>query len=350
MNERAATHVAQRVGLAAALVAVVAAGWSGDLAAGAQTQPDAFKVNRMLGRGVNLGNALEAPKEGEWGLTLQKEYFGAIRKAGFQSVRVPIRWSAHASTTAPYTIDPVYFERIDWVLDQAAASRLPAVINVHHYEEIQVAPEQHRERLTALWRQIARRYAGRTEQVVFELLNEPNGALTDEKWNAMIPELLRTIRETNPRRAVIVGPGNWNNAERLSRLQLPADDRMLIATFHYYSPFQFTHQGAGWVKGSDAWKGTTWTATPAQIEAVRKDIERAAEWGKREKRPLFLGEFGAYSAADMDSRARWTRAIAREAEKHGIAWAYWEFGSGFGVYDPAQRAWCEPLRNALLVP
>ena len=248
MNWRCA---ALRVGWAAALLAVVAAGWSDSSALG-QNEPDAFQVTRMLGRGVNLGNALEAPKEGEWGLTLQKEYFGAIRKAGFESVRVPIRWSAHAGTEAPYTIDPVFFERVDWVVDQARASGLAAVINVHHYEEVYAKPEQHGMRLTALWRQIAQRYRGRPARLVFELLNEPNGALTDEKWNAMIPELLRTIRETNPRRAVIVGPGNWNNADRLSRLRLPAQDRMLIATFHYYSPFQFTHQGASWVKGSDA--------------------------------------------------------------------------------------------------
>ena len=52
----------------------------------------------------------------------------------------------------------------------------------------------------------------------------------------------------------------------------------------------------------------------------------------------------------MESRARWTGSIAREAEKHGIAWAYWEFGSGFGVYDPERRLWREPLLDALLVP
>ena len=30
-----------------------------------------FKQNELLGRGVNLGNALEAPKEGEWGVFLK---------------------------------------------------------------------------------------------------------------------------------------------------------------------------------------------------------------------------------------------------------------------------------------
>src|SRR5262249_46633402 len=33
-----------------------------------------------LGRGMNLGNALEAPQEGEWGVRLRAEYFTAIKK------------------------------------------------------------------------------------------------------------------------------------------------------------------------------------------------------------------------------------------------------------------------------
>ena len=57
---------------------------------------DAFHFNRLLGRGMNLGNALEAPTEGDWGITLQADNFKKIKDAGFQSVRIPIRWSAHA--------------------------------------------------------------------------------------------------------------------------------------------------------------------------------------------------------------------------------------------------------------
>ena len=52
-----------------------------------------FEANARLGRGVNLGNALEAPSEGSWGLYLKEEYFKDIAEAGFDSVRVPIRWS-----------------------------------------------------------------------------------------------------------------------------------------------------------------------------------------------------------------------------------------------------------------
>lgn len=63
---------------------------------------------------------------------------------------------------------------------------------------------------------------------------------------------------------------------------------------------------------------------------------------------MWLGEFGVNSAADTASRAAWTRAVRAEAEGRGMAWAYWEFGSGFGVYDRTAGAWNEPLKQALI--
>src|SRR5215475_4285532 len=54
------------------------------------------------------------------------------------------------------------------------------------------------------------------------------------------------------------------------------------------------------------------------------------------------------SAANMEDRALWTRAVAREAEKWGFSWSYWEFCSEFGAYDPVARQWRQPLLNALL--
>jgi endoglucanase len=312
------------------------------------SEEDAFRANRQLGRGTNLGNILEAPHEGAWGLTLKEEYFRLIKQAGFDSVRIPVRWSAHAGQEPPYAIDPAFFKRVDWAIDQALGQGLATVVNVHHYEEMDREPDRQLPRLLALWRQIARRYRDRPERLYLELLNEPHAALTDERWQRMVPQLLAAVRESNPKRILIVGPGHWNNLGHLDKLSLPEADRRLIVTIHYYSPMELTHQGAPWVAGSNKWKGTTWEGTAAQREVLRKDFERAAAWGKQHRRPLYLGEFGAYSGADMASRARWTRAVAREAERRGMSWAYWEFGSGFGAYDPAAGAWRRPLLDALL--
>lgn len=308
----------------------------------------AFAMNRRLGRGVNLGNALEAPSEGEWGVYLTETHLDLIPEAGFDSVRIPIRWSARAAAEPPYTIKPEFFERIDWAIDQALSRGLVVVINTHHYEELYADPQGHRDRFLALWAQISERYQDYPDELLFEPLNEPHGNMTAPIWNSLLQEVISTIRKTNPYRILVVGPANWNNIDALDALQLPADDRRLIVTFHYYNPFHFTHQGAEWVQGSDAWLGTRWRGNTGEKRAVDRDLDRAAAWGEAHGRPLYMGEFGAYSKADMESRIRWTAYVARQAEAREITWAYWELCAGFGVYDQAREEWNRPLLEALL--
>jgi endoglucanase len=314
----------------------------------AADEKDAFYFNRLLGRGVNLGNALDAPVEGAWGVTLKPEYFEAIKDAGFNSVRIPIRWSAHAITQPSFAIDPEFLQRVDWAIDQALSRNLVVVIDVHHFVEMDSAPEDSLPRLVAIWTQIAQHYRGYTERLYFELLNEPHDQLTDERWQEIVPVLLSVVRGSNPTRMVLIGPAPWNGVDHLDKFHLSDDDRNLIVTFHYYNPLSFTHQEASWVEGSSAWKDTTWAGTVREREELAADFDYAAAWGERERRPLYLGEFGAYEAADMASRVRWTRAVVEEAEKHGFSWAYWEFCSGFGVYDPIADTWREPLLRALI--
>ncbi len=308
---------------------------------------DAFAANARLGRGVNLGNALEAPREGEWGVTLEENDFRLIAEAGFDSIRLPTRWSAHAATEPPYTIDPAFLKRIDWAIDQALSRELNVVLNIHHYDELFKDAQGQEARFLAIWRQIAARYAGYPDTLYFEIANEPYniGAAT---WNRMQTKAIQAIRETNPARWLIVTPVDWSSHRRLQDLQLPADDQRLIVTFHYYLPFEFTHQGAEWVAGADKWLGRKWSANTSERQSVTFDLDWAAKWARDNGRPIYLGEFGAYGKADMDSRALWTAFVARQAEHRGMSWSYWEFRAGFGVYDYATQQWRAPLLEALL--
>jgi len=298
-------------------------------------------------RGVNLGNALEAPTEGEWGLVLEAEHFRLIRQAGFGHVRVPIRWSAHAQQEPPYTIDPTFLKRVDWVLAQARRNGLAAIINMHHYDEIYSDPAAHRERFLALWKQIAEHYRRQGPGVLFEPLNEPNGALNGRPWNDLAAEVIAIIRQSNPTRDIVIGPGDWNRIAQLPYLELPRDEH-LVVTFHYYEPFVFTHQGAEWVNGSEAWLGTLWEGNWVQQAYIRDDLDLAKRIADQNGWRLYMGEFGAYGKADMNSRERWTRYLVQEAEARGIAWAYWEFAAGFGVYDREAGAWRKELLSALI--
>jgi endoglucanase len=311
-------------------------------------ETDVYKMNEKIGRGVNLGNALEAPQEGEWGVTLQEDYFQLIANKGFDSVRIPIRWSTHASPTEPYTIDPSFFERVDWAVENALSRNLVAVINFHHYEEIFSDPQGHQERFTALWQQVAKHYQDYPQELVFEILNEPHDNLDSKYWNQLLVTVLDTIRETNPERVVIIGPPEWNAINQLGYLELPENDRNIIVTFHYYEPFHFTHQGAEWSEGSNAWLGLTWDGTERQKNEVATSLDLAKAWAEHHNRPLYLGEFGAYRKADIDSRARWTAFVAQSANEREISWAYWEFAAGFGIYEPDLKIWMNPLVDALL--
>lgn len=308
---------------------------------------DPFEQAQVLGRGVNFGNALEAPHEGEWGIVLEDRFFDLAQAGGFQTIRLPVRWSAHADAQPPYKIDQAFFERVDWAIANATRRGLNIVVNMHHYEELMSRPADHRARFIALWRQIAERYRDQPHSMVFELCNEPNG-MSSAQWNRIAQEALDAVRSTNPTRNIIIGGTDWNSVHGLMDLVLPDSDTHLIATFHYYLPFEFTHQGAEWVNGSSAWLGTQWLGTQDDKSRISHDLDRAMNWSQANRRPVWLGEFGAYRKADMESRLRWTSYIAREAERREISWAYWEFGADFGVYDRSRNAWNDPLLEALI--
>ena len=332
------------VGLFLGTLSCLAAG--GEAAAAADAA--AVAANTRLGVGVNLGNALDAPREGAWGVVLQEDYFRLVGAAGFTSVRLPVRWSAHALAMPPYTVDPEFFKRVDWALEQARKHQLAVVLNVHHYNELMADPAAHRERFLAIWDQVARHYAQAPDTVYLEILNEPTGKFTDEQWNKLLVDALAVIRKSNLTRMVIIGPTGWNSIRKLPVLKLPEDDRRLIATVHCYSPFHFTHQGASWVNGSAPWLGTKWRGIHAEKAELRKELDQAVAWGKANRRPVYLGEFGAYSKGDMESRVRWTRFMREETAARGMSAAYWEFCSGFGVYNPAGKTWHQPLLEALV--
>lgn len=308
----------------------------------------AEKQNKKLGRGINLGNALEAPSLGEWGVELEKEYFKWIAEKGFHSVRVPIRWNAHADKEKPYSINESFFQKVDWAIDQSLKNGLYVVINFHHYEPLYENPEKEKERFLALWEQVCERYKGYSDSLLFEILNEPHGNLTAEKWNVLLKEAYQVIREQHPERTLIVGTAEYGGVGGLNKLELPADDNNMILTVHYYNPFQFTHQGAGWVDGSGEWMGTEWNNTVEERKNVQQDLEAVISYSEEHNIPVYMGEFGAYSKADMDSRVRWTNYCARLFEKKGFSWAYWEFCSGFGIYNPDGETWNQGLVDALL--
>jgi endoglucanase len=301
---------------------------------------DTSEELRPPNRCINLGNMLESPTEGEWGFRVRQEWLQIIADAGFDTVRIPISWSTHADTEAPYTIDETFFARIDEVVGWALDANLQAIINIHHYEEMMRRPAAQQERLLALWQQIAERYQDYPDTLIFETLNEPNGMLNTRIWSEVQLDVLDVIRQSNPDRRVVIGAGEWNSLWEVSKLDIPENRENLIFTFHNYQPFEFTHQGAEWVDGSNAWLGREWPIDSDE-RGMETDFRLAGGLQERLGVPFLMGEFGAYSKADLESRVRFTRAMVEQAEANGIGWCYWEFAAGFGIYNPNTRQFNE---------
>lgn len=340
-------------------------------------------INKGLGRGINFGNALDAPSEGAWGPKLQAHWFDLVASAGFDSIRLPIRWSAHAAQSAPYTIEPAFMQRVDWAISQAQRVSLPIIINVHHYDALMNDPAEEKNRFTAIWKQIAERYSHYPDSLLFELLNEPHGKFNDkpEHWNQLLEETLTLVRRSNPHRAILVGSARWQAVFGLESLRLPADPALILSV-HYYRPFAFTHQGAGFVDRPMP-TGITWPRSGSDLESSDADFENSViksplvsspfcqtddchkrlqyemqlivkdfaivqQWAAFNDLPVNVGEFGVFEEADMASRARWTKAVQDHALLAGMSTHYWAFGTRFSVYDQQQDQWFDSILSALL--
>jgi endoglucanase len=277
----------------------------------------------------------------------KERHFQRLRGGGFQTVRINLQAFSHMD--AKNRLDSAWFKTLDWAVNNALANGLTVILDEHDYNVCGNDAATCKPRLMAFWEQVAGHYKDSPNSVLFEILNEPNSQVTPELWNAWIKNALAIVRKSNPKRNVVIGPASWNNIHYLDKLELPDGDRNIVVTVHYYLPMNFTHQGARWNKSTANLSGITW-GTDEEKRKVEDDFATVQDWSKAQKRPILLGEFGAYDrgGADMDSRVRYTSHVARTAESLGWAWTYWQFDSDFIVYDMAKDDWVQPIWRALI--
>lgn len=329
-------------------------------------------------KGINLGNRLEAPTEGAWGASVLASDFPFIAQRGFDHVRIPIRFSGHAQSGAPYTIDATFFERIDTVLTQAMAAGLAVIIDLHAYDEMASDPSGQRERFLALWSQIAERYQCLPETVAFELFNEPHTML-DTTWNDIAAAAISTVRATNPRRLLVVDSVFWADPNKLSLLTLP-DDANLLVSIHLYEPKLFSFQGKSWIGDTFMTTGVIFPGpptTPVTPVQAALDASWAASWfnayntkpaaenpsgpatvdaqialitayKSASGRTVYNGEWGPQDGGDMTSRANLVQMVREKCEAEDIGWAIWEDVNNMQLFDSTAGTWVTPIIDVLL--
>lgn len=339
----------------------------------------AWRAAKMFQRGANLGDYLEAPPRAfSRGVTVAAGEFAQMKHEGFDHVRVPIGWHHYAGAGPEFTLSPEIFSRVDFVVTNALANQLAVMINIHHFNELDKDPVKATDEFLVLWRQIAAHYKDYPAQLVFELDNEPHENATTALMNPIYARAIAEIRQSNPKRTIVVEPGGWGNISELNNLVLPPDDNVMVSV-HCYEPFHFTHQGAGWTSADFKQTGIVFPGPPAQPlvpDAALKPNPWVLEWIKKYNTltkdqnpssalaftdklkfvhawsdyygyPVHLGEFGAYTKADPESRANYYGAFRHAVEAENIGWCIWDWSANFRYWDKTNNCALPGMHAAL---
>ncbi len=292
-----------------------------------------------------MGNHFESPVPDQWGRPIADDDFDIIARAGFDTIRLPVRWSVHAQDDAPYMIEAAFMKRIERVVTQAQDAGLNVILDDHHFEELYENPAANADRLAALWDQIASVFKDYpTATLWFEIENEPHKNLTNVNLVDTLAPALSAIRTTNPDRPVIIGGENWSGINSLETLNLP-DDPHIVPTFHYYDPFEFTHQGATWVDEPPP-LGRTY-GTPADIVSLDRDVQKIRDYILRTGKTPFMGEFGANGIINVEERVKYQKMVREAFDDTGIGMCAWGYTNTFPLYDSKTKQWVPGMLDAM---
>lgn len=283
----------------------------------------------QMQKAINLGNTFEPPTEAGWNNPKAQEYyFDLYKDAGFDCVRVPVRWDNYTGKTPPYAISAAWLDRIEQVVDWGLSRDLFIVMNAHHDNWIKENySTENKARFDSIWTQIAARFKNKSEKLIFEVLNEPHG-LTKANNDDMHARIISIIRKTNPTRLIIFQGHNWGGSEELITAAIP-DDKYLIGSFHSYDPYLFGLEGQG-----------TW-GTASDYNSLDQKFKKVYDWSVKNNIPVFLGEFGSLKKCEYNSRMRHYRAYMELSQKYGFVPVAWDDGGDFRIMERQQKTWHE---------
>jgi endoglucanase len=345
----------------------------------------------------------------EWRKTVGAAELAALKDAGFDFVRIPVEPSPFLSDKTLALREELFASVLESVRLVNAAG-LKAVVDLHlipagdealGMERVMNEPDLF-DAYVELVRKMARTLSGEDpELVAFELMNEPVIDCEPGKakvWPDRLKRLYAAARASATRLTLVLSGSCWAGAEGLATLD-PKDvpDDNIIWTFHSYSPFLLTTQGATWA--GDFIRYVTGLPYPlhkasrqeldAALEKIRKTIRAEAPWTRRSgmlayldeqialidteeelsavmdepfgtvaewaqrhgvsSEDIFLGEFGMIRqewenpfVMPPAERAAYARDMIARAERHGFAWSLWSYGGAFGIVEEFEGRKAEP--------
>lgn len=308
---------------------------------GNDTYKEAKEFVSKIKVGWNLGNTLDA--YGGSGLSTEtswsnpkatKELITAVKKAGFNTVRIPVTWGKHIDDSGK--IDKEWLDRVQEVVDYAYDNGMYVILNVHHDNNETFPLDASTEAAVTkkyknLWKQIAERFKDYDEKLIFEGRNEPRTVGSAKEWtggtkaewevlNRMYKAFVSTVRESggnNKTRFLMIAPygATSTSYQAMTALEIPDDGRIIVAV-HAYNPYNLALGGdmAYTTFDANAKKELDWVFDNINKAYVSKGI------------PVILDECGYTNKGNPEERIKAFKYMITKAKGYGIPCVIWDNG------------------------
>jgi len=333
---------------------------------------DAFEIAKDMGAGWNLGNTLDAVlgansavavsiQETAWGNPrTSREMVELLYNSGFRTLRIPITWERFIGDPPDYVIDTAIIERVQEIVDWAFEFDMYVIINTHH-ESWNFPSSENTAAvriMTSLWHQVASHFAGYSEKLIFENMNEPRMFGTGYEWTGGTPEargvingwnfiFINTVRATgynNENRFLLIPThAASGDAVAINDMWTPRNDDRVLVSIHAYTPYDL-------VLNTRSSRSTFDPNEPNDTRDIDALFERLNSRFISQGVAVVMGETGMILKDDnVDARVAWADYYTSVAASFGIPCIWWDNGiratttnEAFGLMHRQVPEWYYP--------
>ena len=349
-------------------------------------QITAKQWNKEIKAGWNLGNQLECGARGVDGESIQisnptgsitsetawgnpvvtKKMIKGVKDAGFDAIRIPVRWQHHITNAQAMSVDRAWMDRVKEIVDWCLEYDMKVIINTHHDKWLESRPlnqykEETCQKLALLWLNIASEFASYDYRLAFAGTNEVH---EPDNWDKPTAENLAVQNAFNQTFVDIVRSTGGNNLKRHLIVQtyvcnpeyglynndfiIPTDidgngNDYMSVEFHYYTPWDYCGEGKRYFWGAPYAQYGGSEMDERNMDALFAKVE--STWGSKGL-GIVIGEWGVtdhYKADQMDlgrqNISYYCNCLTSLARRYGYSTFVWDnnyFGNGadkFGILD-----------------
>jgi len=250
-----------------------------------------------------------------------------FRSLGMTMVRVPFRWERiQRQLLAP--LHPKELAELRRTVAWAKALHLCVVLDLHNFGSYHGnaigSPQVPADAFIDVWLKLAAVFQD-TDVVALGLMNEP-ASMAPPQWVSLAQATVLAIRHAGSKNLLLVPSGRWSGAHEWATPFAGASAADSFKNFvdpfdnfaielHQYADANYSGMGTGCI-------------APQQLQSILGSVTR---WAQREKKKLFLGEFGVGSSPECLSALK-AMLEAMHDSSAWLGWTYWAAGPWWGNY------------------